>query len=410
MTRAEPFALDMTGLRAAPSQTWGAVRTVPLLRDEPVRDLRLHPRLYGDESVSIVQVGRNQRANRKPAVCPRCGVAHNQPLGEAYISYVPHALVARWTPDGAPVAAAGTQMLAADQTPAEGFEVRVRRRLARRERTEANQVRFLPLHLAVDGYLSLEFAGPPTRWSQWSRTAFRDGLSPRMEEFTRGDDWGLDDALRVFEIHPDQCGLVLYTGDELVAAFVVPHPDDYRALHPTLVQNMYGEQVQHFAMMYPHVPDLVDELDPTHVHDLATLRAELDKAGSSWREMHTLMAEGLFDADFHAEQVYRMGRFCLTRFRPVFDPATQNHIGEAITDEHGHLAYLATVSLSVAQTKRGYLLSVLASHDWNLEATAEALGTTVEDLVWRLDRAGFGHLLKPDIIDPVRARHRKSSR
>ena len=51
MKRREPFAVDLSGLQVAPAQTWGAVRMVPLLRDEPIRDLRLHPRLYGAERV-----------------------------------------------------------------------------------------------------------------------------------------------------------------------------------------------------------------------------------------------------------------------------------------------------------------------------------------------------------------------
>lgn len=404
MTRAEPFVVDLAGLRVAPAQTWGAVRLVPLLRDEPVRDLRLHPRLHGPDSLSVVRVGRNQRANRASACCDECEQCRGPQLGEVHVAYVPHALVATWTPDQTPVAAAGTQMLESDQIPAEGFEVRVRRRLTRRE--EPHQVRFLPLHLAVDGYLSLEFAGPPTRWPEWSRQAFRDGLSPRTEEFRLGDDWGLEDALRVFEIHPNQCGVVLYTGDQLVAAFVVPHPDDYRMLHPTLVHSLYGAQIQHYATMFPDVPDLVSPLDGTGVRDLADLRRRLDAATESWRDLHTVMAAGLFDAPFHGQPVRRMGRFTLIRFRPAFDPTGENHIGEAISDDEGRLVYLATARLSVAQTKRGYLLSVLAEHDWHLDHTATALGTTRDDLVLRLDRAGFGHLLKPDVVDPVRARHR----
>jgi hypothetical protein len=63
--------------------------------------------------------------------------------------------------------------------------------------------------------------------------------------------------------------------------------------------------------------------------------------------------------------------------------------------------------LSTAQSRRGYLLSRLAAHDWSLEATATALGTERDDLALRLDRAGFGHLLRPDIIDAARRRARR---
>ncbi|MCL2782922.1 MAG: hypothetical protein FWD80_02980 [Propionibacteriaceae bacterium] len=383
----EPFSIDLAGLQVAPAQTWGAVRMVPLLRDEPVHDLRLHPRLYGTDSLSIVEVGRNQRPGRTAP-------------GEAYVAFVPHALVARWTVDGAPVATVGTQMLRPDQTPSDGFEVRVRRRLVRRE--QPNQARLLPLHLAVDGYLSLGFHGPATRWPEWSRRTLSEGLSERSEWFSSDGEWGLEDALRVFEIHPRQCGVVLYCGDQLVAAFVVPHPDDYRALHPTLINNMFAAEIQHFARMYPNVEGMVARFDESAVHDLADLRSALDVATQSWREMHTIMAAGLFDAPMMGEQAYRMGRFTLTRFLPVFDPDAENHIGEAIVDDAGNLAYLATVRLSVAQAKRGHLLAALADNDWNLDETAAYLRTDRRDLILRLDRAGFGDLLRPDLVEPAR--------
>ena len=298
----------------------------------------------------------------------------------------------------------GAQLLHPDRTPTDGFEVRPRRRLARRE--EPNQMRFLPLHVAVDGYLSLEFAGPPTRWPEWSRQALRDGLSPRSERFSSADEWDLDDALRVFEIHPRQCGVVLYAGDQLAAAFVVPHPDDYRALHTTLVNNMFAAEIQHFALMYPDVPDMVYQLDGSAVHSLPDLYEALGDAAQSWRDVHTIMAAGLFDVPLTGEQVYKMGRFTLTRFLPSFDPDQENHIGEAIMDEQGNLAYLSTARISVAQAKRGYLLSALSANDWNLDDAAAWLRTDRDGLIMRLDRAGFGDLLRPDVIDPVRARNR----
>jgi hypothetical protein len=72
----------------------------------------------------------------------------------------------------------------------------------------------------------------------------------------------------------------------------------------------------------------------------------------------------------------------------------------------GRLAYLKTFRLSAAQTRRGHLLSRLAAHDWDLDATATALNTDRHGPALRLDRAGFGHLLRPDIIDACRNRAR----
>ncbi|GAA3763962.1 ARPP-2 domain-containing protein [Micromonospora maritima] len=376
--------IDLTGLTTGPAQTWGALRLVPLLRPAPVTDLRLHARLHAPDALSIVSTG------------PRT----------SYVSYVPHAFVATWSTDGTPAAAYGTQFHApGDAGAPDGVRLTFRRRLARRENRQ--RLRFLPLHLALEGYLMLQFGGPPVAWQEWTRAAVTRGLSPRVEaSYTGTAVTGLDDALRVFEIHPDQCGMVLYVADALAAAFVVPHPDDYRALHPTLLQDFYGDLLFHYAYLYPAVPGFVARLDDTGIGSVADLRDEMARAEAEWRAQHAVMADGLLGTERPTvTPVRRMGRFTLSRFLPAFDPDVENHIGETITDEAGRTAYLKTFRLSAAQTRRGHLLSQLAATDWNLDATAAALRTDRDGLVGRLDRAGFGHLLRPDIIDAVRRRH-----
>jgi hypothetical protein len=267
--------------------------------------------------------------------------------------------------------------------------------MARREAKD--RLRFLPLHLAMEGYLALHFGGPVIAWQEWTHDVVTRGLSPREELVYTGQAIaGLDDALRVFEIHPQQCGMVLYLADALAAAFVVPHPQDYRALHPTLLQDMYGELLYQYALMYPAVPDFRVKVDDAKVSSVADLRAELAKADQDWQDFHGFMADGLLGARYRtARQVQRMGPFTLSRFLPDFSPQGENHIGEMITDETGELAYLKTFRLSTAQTKRGYLLDTLAGHDWRLDDAAAALGTSRDDFVKRLDRAGFGNLLRP---------------
>src|SRR6185437_10858949 len=91
-TLTPPHGVDLAGLRTGPAQTWGAVRLVPLLRDEPITDLRLHARMYDPNDLSVVQVGART----------------------AYTAFIPHAFVASWTDDAAPAAAYGTQLLSAD--------------------------------------------------------------------------------------------------------------------------------------------------------------------------------------------------------------------------------------------------------------------------------------------------------
>jgi hypothetical protein len=366
--------INFEGLTAAPAQTWGAVRLVPLLRAEPITDLRLHQRAYDPDELSIVQVG------------PRT----------AYVSYIPHAFVANWTADGTPAAAYGTQLRDPAAKEAPGcIGLRFRRRMSRRE--DKHRLRFLPLHLAMEGYLALQFGGPSIAWQEWTHRAVTRGLSPRVEASYCGASIpGLEDALRIFEIHPDQCGMMLYVADALAAAFVVSHPDDYRALHSSLVQDFYGELIFQYAHLYPAVPDFTVRLDEDRVSSIADLRGQLAQTLTEWSGFHALMADGLLGAsDLAFTRVHRMGRFTLSRFVPAFDPDGENHIGETITDQSGRLAYLKTFRLSAAQTRRGYLLANLAAHDWNLDVTATALGTDRHGLKLRLDNAGFGHLLRP---------------
>ncbi len=381
--------IDLAGLTAGPSQVWGTIRLVPLLRATPITDLRLHPRLFDPEDLSVVRV--DSRSN--------------------YVAFIPHAFVASWTDDGTPAAAFGTQLAAPNATAKpDRISLRFHRRMARRE--DNQRLRFLPLHLALEGFLDLHFGGPSTAWQEWTFEAVTRGLTPRIETAYAGA-WlsGLDDALRVFEIHPDQCGVMLYVADALAAAFVVPHPDDYRLLHPTLLRDLYGELLYHYARVHPDVSEFTARLDDDGVTTIGDLRAQLGRVQSEWVQLHDLMAAGVFGSrPLAVSPVHRMARFTLSRFLPVFDPEVDNHLGETITTDTGELAYLKTFRLSAAQTRRGHLLSQLAAHDWHLDATATALGTDRHGLVTRMDHAGFGYLLRPDIIDACRNRNRRRTR
>lgn len=258
--------------------------------------------------------------------------------------------------------------------------------------------RFLPLHLAMEGYLALHFGGPTIAWEEWSREAVRQGLSPRSESAYLGLGVpGLADALRVFEIHPGQCGVMVYVADALAAAFVVPHPDDYRALHPTLLQDMYGELIYQYGHFGGPVPDFDARLgDGRYITTLADLRAAARERERAWSESHdTVMARELLGESYAFERVYRMGAFDMYRFLPPFRTGSdEQHIGELITDRKGRTAYLKTFRLSPAQSRRGHLLNSLANNDWQLVRTADQLGTTPEEIVRRIHAAGFATLLR----------------
>ncbi|MGW0938091.1 ARPP-2 domain-containing protein [Streptomyces sp. NPDC002666] len=373
--------LELTGLTARPSQVWGGVRLVPLVREKPVEGLRLHREVYTGYGTGMVEVG------------PR---TH-------YTSYIPHGFVADWAGEGANAAAYGTQLAAqggggSPHTPPRTLTLPRHRHHRLAKRQPGNRLRFLPLHLAMEGYLALHFGGPATAWEEWSRQALRDGLSPRAEDTYLG--WsvrGLGDALRAFEIHPGQCGVMVYAADALAAAFVVPHPDDYRLLHPTLVQDLYGELVHQYAMYGAPVADFGARIpDGPHMRTLADLRAAARGQEREWSRAHdTLFARELVDSSYGFDRVYRMGSFTLWRFLPPFlRNRGGQHIGETITDHKGQVAYLKTFRLSEAQIRRGHLLQRLADADWLLPRAAQALGTSQAELVRRIRAAGFESLLR----------------
>ncbi|MGW2176901.1 ARPP-2 domain-containing protein [Streptomyces sp. NPDC001732] len=373
--------LELTGLTARPAQVWGGIRLVPLVREQPVEGLRLHEEIYLDSVPGVVDLG------------PR----------DHYASVIPHGFVADWAGEGEQSAAYGTQLGAPAGSPAGDRPprtVRLQRhrhhRMAKRQ--PGDRLRFLPLHLALEGYLALHFGGPSTAWEEWSRQALRDGLSPRAEDAYMG--WavqGLDDALRAFEIHPGQCGVMVYAADALAAAFVVPHPDDYRLLHPSLLQDLYGELIHQYAMYGGPVPEFTARIsDGAWLRTLAELRSAARRQELEWTRAHdTLFARELLDSSYSFDRVYQMGSFTLWRFLPPFRTGGEGqHVGETITDHKGRVAYLKTFRLSEAQIRRGHLLHRLADADWRLSRAAAALGTSEQEVRRRIRAAGFESLLK----------------
>jgi hypothetical protein len=329
--------------------------------------------------------------------------------GTAYTAYIPHAFVATWRKDDEPAASYGTRMLREDDkgTAPARMPIKVRRRMARR--VAKDRLRFLPLHLAVEGYLALHFGGPEIAWEEWSQRAVSRGLSPRAEETYLGMHvQGLEDALGVFEMHPGQCGVMVYVADALASAFVVPHPDDYRALHATLVEDLFGEQIYQYGLLSLPAGDMRVSIDGREVRSLKDLRVQAARRQDEWAAFHdATMAGGLFDPDGSNQHVQYLNGFTLDRFLPAFVPHRENHIGEAIVDEEtGAIAYLKSFRLSESQVRRGYLLTRLAASGWHLPSAATALGTDAAGLALRLERAGFGYLLRQDVLDHYRAQAR----
>jgi hypothetical protein len=388
--------LDLRGLTLAPAQVLGSVRLVPLLRTSIPGDLRLTQRRY-DEYVGVVSLDGEPHAR-----------------GPRYASYIPHAYVVSWNADGTPLASFGTTLEGPSQKkphPRDGMLpcgglVRLLHRMVKRE--EGQTVRLLPLHLAMEGFLALHFGGPEIAWTEYSRQAISDGLSPRWETSMSG--WalsGLADALRVFEIHEGQTGVLVFVADALASVFIVPHPDDYRALHRTLLEDFYGELLYRYGYLYPDTVGGEATLDDRSIGTLGDLRAGVAKMRADWADFGALLASGVLEREISAELVYRMSPFRLERFMTDLKLHEENHIGEAILRDDGTIEYLKTFRLTDVQARRAYLLKQLAAHGWNLDDTAAGLRSSKDELIRRLSNAGFGYLLKPHVLEAATSVRKK---
>jgi hypothetical protein len=147
------------------------------------------------------------------------------------------------------------------------------------KREDDGRFRMLPLHLAMEGFLALHFNGPDILWCEYSQHAARRGLDPRMESSVRGS-WlpGFEEALPVFEIHPTQVGIMIFVAEALAAVVVLSHPEDYRRMHRSLIEDFFGELLYEYALLYPNVPRAETKLDAVRVNSLADLHAEVARA------------------------------------------------------------------------------------------------------------------------------------
>ncbi len=384
----ERFSIN--GLLPAPSQVFGNVRLVPLLRETPSADLRIAAQHYG-ESAAIVNLGG----------------------GRFYgCSYVPHGFVIGYTEDGSPLASYGAALRNEEggkKFSGENTGVVLHHRLVKRNDAEdgGRRLRLLPQLVAFEGFLSLCFHGPDVAWTVYSRRAISRGLSPRMEEATVGYAVPyLEDALRMFEVHDSQCGLLLFVGDYLAEVFIVSHPDDYRALHYTLLADSFSETLLQAAAYTGVSPGLAAQIPSKNIDSLSALRKQLARFKAELGKVHLDMAGDLVGTRLTTQRVYQAGPFSLQRFMTSLDLSSSSHIGELIVRNDGQIEYARTYRLSATQQRRGFLLKNLSANMWNLEATARALQTSREQLIVRIEKAGFGYLIAEHVLNAARTRKR----
>lgn len=386
--------LELTGLQIAPPQLLGSVRLFPVVCPEPTSDLRFGQRSY-DEPLGVVGLNGGGDSG---------GGDSGGDYKETYTAYIPHGLVVSWT-RGDEAATAFGATLDRRQDRKSGNLVRVHHRMARRD--ARNRLRLLPRHLALEGFLGLHFGGPSIAWSDYSKFAIRHGLGARFESTVPGGLVpGLADALRLFEIHEQQVGMLVFVSDALAGAFVVSHPDDYRLLHQSLIDDFFAELLVHYGT-HGFAGNMELTLDDSEVDDLASLERAVLDVHDRWEQQAEVLASGLIDRPVTSERVYRLGAFQLQRFSTELASSAECHIGEAITGDDGRLHYLNTFRLSNNQINKALLLQRLSDHQWNLEAAARAKGDTKDDLIKWMETLGFGYLINPETLASARRSRRR---
>ncbi len=352
--------LKLVGLEPAPAQLWGKIRIVPLLRKKVREDLRLQSFNYQDVPASV-SLGS----------------------GVGYYSYIPSGMVVNYHSGGEPEAVWQTRLAKAKQLAKKEPQGRapwassITRML---KRLDKGAFRFLPLHLSLEAFMAWQFGGPQICHRHLSGQICRRGFEYREEWSVSGRGLeGLEQALRLFEWHPQQCGVLMMVGEVLASAFVVPHPQDYRALHLSLLRDFFGQDLYYHGLWNTPQSWALDALEGRFV-SVEGLEAKYLERYQQWcQELHGL-ADDLLERQIYCQQRRSLGPYTFYSFMTKLEESLENHLGEAMWRDNGELAYLKSYRLSHAQVRRARLLQGVAKTDWHLPSLAKDKNVSLTQL------------------------------
>jgi len=367
--------LDLKGIEFGPSQVWENIRLVPLIRNEITSNLKMSKVEY-DEAYS--EVWTNDQ--------------------KSYQSYIPFGLIASW---GDSEAHLSTDSLVKKKQKKSAFDHHFR--LV--GKIDKNKVRILPFHLAMEAFLSTAFKRPEVRKKEFTNEFNRFGLQYRAELSWKSE-WlnYVNQSLSIFEILENQCGVLIFISDSLASAFLLPNPEDYRYLHYTLLMDCYSDLMWHYSNVDYDVQKLKFSMNKEAIKDISSLRNAFNKANDELDKLNRVLASGLFERDLLTQEIYKLGKNRLCRFRTnFFEGKSEDHIGEMIMDSKGGVQYIKSYRLGIDQLKRGKLLQRLEENDWDISAAAKADELRKDQWLLNFVRAGLGDILNANTLAEVRS-------
>lgn len=375
--------LGLSSFLTAPPQSFGAMTLIPVLRKDPSSDLRIKTLLGAQQEEAPKEEGGKS----------------------ARYAYVPHGLIIDWTEDGSPVVAFGTQIfLEGESSARKAPEMRAVNLVHAHVGGRAqNNPRFAPMELTMEGFVSFLFGANRETWREYAEEILQGEVIPRWEWSTRGRPHpALEDAFRAFEIHEEQTGILLFIEEEFASAFITPHPEDYRVLHHTLLEDVYGGALVRFGRRLSTSDAFSIEAPGETIRSLEQMRISLKSAKARWSVLRNQAPHKSFERQVFLGASEKVGPFTRRSFMSALSMQTEGVLGEVIQRDSGRVEYVKTYRLSKGEAQRTYFVESLARNNWNLKATASSLGISEAQLASRLQRAGFSYLLKDKVLNSLR--------
>jgi len=319
--------------------------------------------------------------------------ADASPRDDARVThYVPHGLWVDRCDDGRARCVYGTQLVASRAGGRQGRAARVvTADLPLGYLPGDRGWAFAPERPCLEGQI-LHHAGAPAE--HWGKVL--DDPAVRRSSQGVGAGRVVDDAGRVLERVAGQCGVLVYAGDVLLLALVLPNAADWAAVHRAVVGGLLGSALRRYgvARAGSEVEAFRAELPGTAVRTAGQLRAALDWARASARGSAPDLGEGLETGPLVVSPVRSADQFQLVRVRSDLGRSGVQHLGEVVLDRAGQAALVWVQWLSASQTDRAYLAGQLGAAGYSAARLAGSLGRTPESVARWVARSGYAGLLR----------------